>query len=104
MSRVVGGRGRAPNKVRPPVVSRGTEEKARDDELPAAILTDDPYAWLDRFLSTTQPQPAVPSEAIDPVCGRCGGAAGPEGAWCATCIAVCRAYTLSLDLEREATP
>jgi hypothetical protein len=38
----------------------------------------------------------------DPLCGRCGGPAGPEGAWCDQCINECREYTLRLDLKRVA--
>jgi hypothetical protein len=34
----------------------------------------------------------------DPVCGRCGGPAGPEGAWCHQCIRICKEHTLRLDL------
>jgi hypothetical protein len=33
----------------------------------------------------------------DTHCGRCGGTAGPEGAWCDQCIKECREYTLRLD-------
>jgi len=33
----------------------------------------------------------------DPLCGRCGGPAGPEGAWCDQCINECREYTRRLD-------
>jgi hypothetical protein len=31
------------------------------------------------------------------LCGRCGGPAGPEGAWCDDCIRECRKYTAWLD-------
>jgi hypothetical protein len=37
----------------------------------------------------------------DPLCDRCGGPAGPEGAWCDNCIRECREYTLQLDLQRS---
>jgi hypothetical protein len=37
--------------------------------------------------------------APDPYCGRCGGPAGPEGAWCDNCIRICREYTLHLEPE-----
>jgi hypothetical protein len=39
-----------------------------------------------------EPQP-------DPFCGRCGGPAGPEGAWCDGCIRECREYTRRLYRE-----
>jgi hypothetical protein len=35
------------------------------------------------------------------LCGRCGGPAGPEGAWCDNCIRECREYTQWLDLQRD---
>jgi hypothetical protein len=44
----------------------------------------------------------ITPNAPDPYCGRCGGPAGPEGAWCDSCIRECREYTLQLDLKREA--
>jgi hypothetical protein len=33
----------------------------------------------------------------DPLCGRCGGPSGPEGAWCDQCINECREHTLWLN-------
>jgi hypothetical protein len=33
----------------------------------------------------------------DPLCGRCGGPSGPEGAWCDQCINECCEYTQRLD-------
>jgi hypothetical protein len=38
--------------------------------------------------------------APDPFCGRCGGPAGPEGAWCSNCIRECREHTHQHDLQR----
>jgi tRNA(Ile2) C34 agmatinyltransferase TiaS len=37
----------------------------------------------------------------DPYCGRCGGTAGPQGAWCNDCIRECKEYTRWLDLQRD---
>jgi Bifunctional DNA primase/polymerase, N-terminal len=34
------------------------------------------------------------------LCGRCGGPAGPQGAWCDNCIRTCQEHTLRLDLQR----
>ena len=36
----------------------------------------------------------------DPLCGRCGGHSGPEGAWCDNCNRECKEYTRRLDLQR----
>jgi hypothetical protein len=44
--------------------------------------------------------PILPHAAS--TCGRCGGRAAPDGAWCDNCIRECREHTLSLDLKREA--
>jgi hypothetical protein len=35
----------------------------------------------------------------DPLCGRCGGPSGPEGAWCDNCIRECKEYPHSLDSQ-----
>ena len=42
----------------------------------------------------------ITPDAPDPFCGRCGGTAGPEGAWCDNCIRTCKEYTQQLDLQR----
>jgi tRNA(Ile2) C34 agmatinyltransferase TiaS len=39
----------------------------------------------------------VTKPSFDPLCGRCGGTTGSEGAWCNQCINECREYTLRLD-------
>jgi hypothetical protein len=41
-----------------------------------------------------------PEPQYDPLCGRCCGVSGPEGAWCDNCIRECREHTLRLDLTR----
>jgi hypothetical protein len=35
----------------------------------------------------------------DPLCGRCEGPSGPEGAWCDQCINECREHTRWLDSQ-----
>jgi hypothetical protein len=39
-----------------------------------------------------------PEPRYDPLCGRCGGPAGPEGAWCDNCIRERKEHTRQLDL------
>jgi hypothetical protein len=41
---------------------------------------------------------SLPTEPrYDPLCGRCGGPSGPEGAWCDSCIRICKEHMRQLD-------
>jgi hypothetical protein len=50
--------------------------------------------------ATTAPDDNILTAASDTICGRCGGPAAPDGAWCDNCIRECREHTERLDLQR----
>jgi hypothetical protein len=61
-------------------------------------------AHIEALLPTKPPtsrEPTARRPQHDPLCGRCGGPAGPEGAWCNNCIRICREYTRWLDLQQD---
>jgi len=55
--------------------------------------------WLDLLLDGTHVPNQIPQH--DPLCGRCGGPSGPEGAWCDNCSRECEEYTRQLDVQTD---
>jgi hypothetical protein len=89
----------APSEVRPPADNRGAEEKTPRQMLSGVRVDESADAGADNAKCPLcaivverrrRPQP-------QPLCGRCAGPAGPEGAWCEGCIRECREYTCWLD-------
>jgi Bifunctional DNA primase/polymerase, N-terminal len=52
------------------------------------------------MITTQAPPEEKDADRSESACGRCGGPAGPSGAWCDRCIAECRSYSQQLDLQR----
>ena len=79
-----------PNQVRPPGKPEGdTKDHASSEVSESLPLTAD--------LAPVEQWQVMRPLRHDPLCGRCGGPSGPEGAWCDQCINECREYTRRLD-------